>query len=200
MTVWREPAVARERGPVLFLDRDGVVVVERDYLSDPALVTLVPGAAEAMARAHAAGYALAGVSNQSGIGRGLFTSDDFAAVMTRIDELLAAVGVAFDGFYYCPHGPDEGCICRKPRPGLLDEAAARLPFDPARSWLVGDKESDIRLARSADLGAVLVRTGHGSDEEAAVARAWRNDPLVLVADDLPAAVAALISASGKADS
>ena len=74
MTVWREPAVARERGPVLFLDRDGVVVVERDYLSDPALVTLVPGAAEAMARAHAAGYALAGVSNQSGIGRGRFTA------------------------------------------------------------------------------------------------------------------------------
>ena len=120
--------------------------------------------------------------------------------MTRIDELLAAVGVAFDGFYYCPHGPDEGCICRKPRPGLLDEAATRLPFDPAHSWLVGDKESDIRLARSADMGAVLVRTGHGSDEEAAVARAWGDDPLVLVADDLPAAVAALISAPGKADS
>jgi D-glycero-D-manno-heptose 1,7-bisphosphate phosphatase len=193
VSVWHEPAVVRDPGPVLFLDRDGVVIEDRHYLADPADVVLVPGAAAAIRAARAAGYAVVGVSNQSGIGRGRFGEADFARVMVRLDGLLAAEGAAFDAFYYCPHGPQDGCRCRKPRPGLLEEAADRLPWQAQTSWLVGDKASDIRLARDADLGAVLVRTGYGGGEEAEVRRIWAGDEMVHLAADLPAAVALLLA-------
>jgi D,D-heptose 1,7-bisphosphate phosphatase len=121
MAIWKrcEADPARDPGPALFLDRDGVVVVEKDYLRDPAQVVLVPGAAEAMRAAAAMGYLIVGVSNQSGLGRGKISPDEFTRVMTRLEELLAAQGTGFDGFYYCPHAPQEGCACRKPAPGLL---------------------------------------------------------------------------------
>jgi len=179
---------------VLFLDRDGVVVEERCYLADPADVALVPGAAAAMARARRAGFALVGVSNQSGIGRGHFTLDQFAAVMERLDALLAAAGAAFDAFAYCPHAPGDGCACRKPATGQLDELHGSVPWLPKRSWLVGDKESDVALARRAGLRAVHVATGHGADEAAVVQSKWGHDPRVLAAADLPAAVAVILAA------
>jgi D-glycero-D-manno-heptose 1,7-bisphosphate phosphatase len=196
MTTWREPATPRARGPVLFLDRDGVLIEDRHYLADPDQVALIPGVPAALAAARAAGFALVGVSNQSGLGRGRFSEEDLARVMTRFDALLAAGGVPLDAFHFCPHAPDDGCACRKPLPGLLDEAARTTPWDPDTAWLVGDKESDIRLARAVGMGAVLVRTGYGAEDEAAVLRRWAGERRMLVADDLAAGVALILASMG----
>jgi D-glycero-D-manno-heptose 1,7-bisphosphate phosphatase len=181
---------------VLFLDRDGVIIEDRHYLADPEDVKLVPGAAAALARARRAGYTLVGVSNQSGLGRGRFGTGDLARVMTRLDELLAAAGAPLDAFHYCPHAPEDGCDCRKPRLGLLREASHRTPWIPGASWVVGDKPSDVELGRAADLGAVLVRTGYGRASEQEVRARWRDDPRVLVAEDLGAAVEAILARNG----
>ena len=178
------PHRSAEPRPTLFLDRDGVLVVEKDYLSDPGQVELVPGVAEALLRARIAGWQLVGVSNQSGLGRGRFTLADFEAVMNRLDEILTAAGCPLDAFFYCPHAPSEGCRCRKPGPGLLDEAAAELAWDQGRSWVIGDKVSDVDLALNHGLKGVLVRTGHGAEQEPSLGP--REG--VVVCDDLPAAI------------
>ncbi|MBD3221784.1 HAD-IIIA family hydrolase [bacterium] len=188
MTRWPDiepPARDATPRPTLFLDRDGCLNVDRDYLADPAQVELVPGAAGALRRARAAGYRLIGVSNQSGLGRGRFARAELDAVMTRLDELLRAADAPLDAFYYCPHAPQDGCACRKPRTGLLDEAAREFFWDPARSWVIGDKVSDVDLARAAGLRGILVLTGHGADER----RRLVDREGVLVRPDLAAAIA-----------
>jgi D-glycero-D-manno-heptose 1,7-bisphosphate phosphatase len=172
----------------LFLDRDGVVILEKDYLRDAGQVELFPGVTDALRRARDAGFLLVGVSNQSGLGSGRFTLADFDAVMGRLDALLRAADVPLDAFFYCPHAPKAGCACRKPAPGLLEEAARHLAWDPARSWVIGDKISDVDLALGAGLRACLVRTGYGSQQER---RLGERAP-VLVADDLLAAVTAIL--------
>lgn len=190
MTTWksRTPRPGQPPRPALFLDRDGVLIADQNYLADPEQVRLLPGVGPALVRAARAGFLLVGVSNQSGIGRGYFGLDDFQRVMVRLEELLAEQGVVFDSFHYCPHAPGDGCVCRKPLPGMLDEARAVLPLDLERSWMIGDKGSDVAFGRAAGLGAALVRTGYGAAEEAEVAARWRDDPLVLVGQDLPAVV------------
>lgn len=196
MAVWKpcRPSLLSHTGGALFLDRDGVVVVERDYLRDPDLVELVPGAAETMRSAAADGFLIIGVSNQSGLGRGRISLEDFSRVMVRIDEQLAEQGAGFDGFYYCPHAPQQGCACRKPATGLLDEAADSCRWDARRSWVVGDKASDVALGRNGGMGAVLVQTGYGAEQEGLVTRLWEKDPRVLVAADLPTAYVAIVQA------
>lgn len=198
MAIWKKcpDRWLNHRGPVLFLDRDGVVIDDRNYLSDPENVELVPGAAFAMGAARKSGYALLGVSNQSGLGRGLFGPGDFDAVMKKIEKLLSESGSEFDGFYYCPHAPDEKCICRKPGPGLLAEAAESCTWDPLRSWVVGDKASDVALGRDHGLGSVLVRTGYGKKSEDEVRARWEGDPRVLLADDLASAWVAIQATEG----
>ncbi len=180
-----EDAVAT---PVLFLDRDGVVIQERHYLHDPELVTLIPGSAEAMKMAQEEGFRLVGLSNQSGIGRGRYTEADFAAVQTRVDAMLAAAGTGFDAFFYCPHAPHEGCACRKPSPGLLREAAKVVRWLPDHVWLVGDKLSDVDLALGVGLPAFLVRTGYGKEQVDLLG----DRTSVVVVDDLAAAVSCLL--------
>lgn len=190
MSLWKSnpSAPAHEPRPALFLDRDGVVNADRHYLADPNEVEILPGVSEAMIRAQQAGFWLIGVSNQSGLGRGIFTQDDFHAVMRQLDLLLKQQGIAFDAFFYCPHAPGEDCLCRKPLPGLLDEAAKVLSFDLQTSWVVGDKKSDVALGRQAGMGGILVRTGYGKTQEEDVVKAWPNDPQVTVVDGLPQAV------------
>ena len=195
--IWRcPPAGSLRSGPALFLDRDGVVIVDKDYLADPDGVQLVPGTAGAMARAAAAGYLLIGLSNQSGLGRGRFGPEALAAVMTRVDEELARHGAAFDAMYYCPHAPEDACRCRKPGPGLLEEAAASFRWEAARSWVIGDKASDVELGRRHGLGAILVGTGYGAAEAAKVAAFRPGDPRVRLAADLEAAVAMILDEDG----
>lgn len=136
------------RRRALFLDRDGTLVVDAGYPRDPDAVVLLPGAADAL-RALPADVALVIVSNQSGIARGLITPDEAAAVQARVIDRFAGGGVVFAGAYLCPHGPDDGCACRKPRPGMLFDAARDLRLDLARSIVVGDKPSDVDAGRAA---------------------------------------------------
>lgn len=192
--IWKAPARGERRtGPVLFLDRDGVIIVDKDYLSDPDAVELVPGAGAAMARAARAGRLLVGLSNQSGFGRGYFGQAELDAVMKRVEAELAREGVALDGLYYCPHAPDQGCRCRKPGPGLLEEASASFAWEAGRTWVIGDKASDVELGRRHGLGAVLVGTGYGAQQAELVRAAWPADPRVLFAVDLPAAIAMILA-------
>lgn len=190
MAVWKtkNESSPAQASSALFLDRDGVVIRDKDYLADPAGVELLPGVAEAMIKARTAGFLIIGISNQSGIGRGYFSVSDFDAVMVKLAAELAEYGAWFDGFFYCPHGPDEGCACRKPGIGMLAEAAANFHWDSATSWIVGDKGSDVALGQKAGLGSILVSTGYGAQEEAAVKRRWSSADRVFVAADLAAAV------------
>lgn len=152
----------------LFLDRDGTLIVDVGYPSDPAKVELIPGAAEAL-RALQRDWLLVVVSNQSGIGRGMITPEQANAVHDRFVAAFAAQGVAFAGYYYCPHAPDTRCACRKPSPGLLLAAAEELALDLGASAIIGDKASDIECGRAAGV-AHLVRFGPDLDALAVSAR------------------------------
>jgi D-glycero-D-manno-heptose 1,7-bisphosphate phosphatase len=141
----------------LMLDRDGTLIEDVGYPRDPARVVLLDGAAAALRAARARGFRLVIVSNQSGIARGIFTEREMHAVQARVDALFAACGVTFDGAYFCCHGPDEGCACRKPAPGLLLQAAADLALSLPSSVMVGDKPSDI--GAGAAVGCATVAFG-----------------------------------------
>jgi HAD superfamily hydrolase (TIGR01662 family) len=147
---------------VLF-DRDGTLVVDVPYNGDPDRVLPMPGAGEALGLLRAEGIAVGVVSNQSGIARGILTPQAVDSVNARIDALLGP----FDTWQYCPHGPDDGCPCRKPRPGLLLRAAQQLGVDPAAVAVVGDIGSDVDAARAAGARAVLVPTSATRAEECA---------------------------------
>jgi D-glycero-D-manno-heptose 1,7-bisphosphate phosphatase len=150
----------------VLLDRDGTVMVEQNYLADAALVELLPGAAEGLRNLAAVGFGLVVVTNQSGIGRGYFDWPTLDAIHTRMEALLGAEGVRLDGIYVCPHTPEDMCECRKPRRGLVDQAAARLGFDPAESVVIGDKACDIELGSRIGARTILLRTGYGAETEA----------------------------------
>lgn len=161
----RKAGQGGERGPargVVFLDRDGTVIVERHYLHDPAGVELLPGAAEGLRRMQALGLWLVLVTNQSGVGRGYFGRDAVERVHGRLLELLEHEGVDLDAIYLCPHTPEEACSCRKPRPGLIQRAVADLGIDPARSFVIGDKACDVDLGLVVSATTFLVTTGHGA--------------------------------------
>lgn len=189
----------------VFLDRDGVINEEVDYLRDPDRVVLVAGAAEAIAALNRAGLAVVATTNQSGIARGMYTERELAAVTARIDELLARAGARLDRTYFCPHHPEAGvgpyriaCRCRKPGPGMLEQAAAELGLELARSAMVGDKATDLEAGRAAGCAAVLVRSGYGAREEARLAAAGRADLADAVFDSLAAAAPWLIARLGAA--
>ncbi len=154
--------------PAVFLDRDGTVIEEVNYLSRPEQVRLIPGAAEAIARANRVGAAVVVVTNQSGVARGYFPEGRVGEIHAYLSRLLAAVGARVDAFYHCPHHETEGvgayrvaCDCRKPRPGMLFAAARDLGLDLTRSWMIGDNLSDLAAGAAAGCATVLVRTGHG---------------------------------------
>ncbi|MCX7828541.1 MAG: HAD family hydrolase [Thermanaerothrix sp.] len=148
----------------VFLDRDGVIIRDVGYLGEPAGVELLPGVPKALGRLKEAGWMLVVVTNQSGIGRGFFSEEDHLMVRRRMEELLYDFGVRLDGYFHCPHGPMEGCFCRKPRPGLVLKASWELQIDPARSFVVGDKMSDVELAWNVGALGILV----GDDAPSAV--------------------------------
>jgi len=174
----------RRPAAVLF-DRDGTLVVDVPYNGDPDLVRPAPGARAALERLRAAGVPTAVISNQSGIGRGLLTRGQVAAVNARIERLLGPVGP----WLVCPHAPGDGCACRKPSAGLVLQAAAELGVDPARCAVVGDIGADVEAARAAGARPVLVPTAQTLPEEVAAAPE--------VAADLGAAVDLLLGESRR---
>lgn len=147
--------------PFVALDRDGTIIVERNYLSDPAQVELIPGAGRALRLMADLGYRLVLVTNQSGVARGYFDLDSIDRVHARLRALLLAYGVRLDAMYFCPHMPDATCACRKPKPGLLMRAAADLDLDLGRGAVIGDNVCDVELGQALCLPTFLVRTGHG---------------------------------------
>jgi D-glycero-D-manno-heptose 1,7-bisphosphate phosphatase len=150
--------------PFAFIDRDGTVIVEKEYLGDPDGVELLPGTVAGLRRLRELGYGLVIVTNQAGVGRGFYTEVDVRAVNQRMADLLADHDLAFDGVYYCPHRSDAGCVCRKPAPGMIRQAQAELAVDMARSVVIGDRKSDIGLGKGLGLRAILVQTGYGAAE------------------------------------
>lgn len=179
----------RAAGPgrsALFVDRDGTLIVERHHLSDPDGVTLLPGVAAALRAVRAAGHPVVVISNQAGVGRGLYGEAQVYATMARLRTLLRAEGVELDAIRYCPHAPDAGCDCRKPQTRLLREAADDLRLSLVASAMVGDKWIDVEAGHGVRGAGVLVRTGHGM-EELSQARPADAKPADLVCDDLPAA-------------
>lgn len=147
------------------LDRDGTLNVERSYLSRVEEVELLPRAAEGLRRMRQLGLGLVVLTNQSAVGRGFFDLARLGEIHARLRELLRAEQVEVDGIYVCPHAPEQGCACRKPRLGLLERAAAELGFVPREVFVVGDKACDIELGRAAGATAILVRTGYGVETE-----------------------------------
>jgi len=159
--------------PAVFLDRDGTLIEERGYLDRLDLIQPFPWASAALRRLREAGYALVLVTNQAGVARGYFDEAFVQEAHRHLAALLEADGVVLDGYYYCPHHP-EGvveayrrlCRCRKPAPGMVEEAARDLDLDVARSFVIGDKWLDVELAKNAGARGILVRTGYGADIEA----------------------------------
>jgi len=144
------------------LDRDGTIIAQRPYLSDPQQVELIPGAAAALRNLQKLGLGLALVTNQSGIGRNYFNETRLEQIHRRLGELLEAEGIVLDGIYSCPHLPDDNCACRKPRPGLVELAVKELNFDPREAFVVGDDACDVELGQQIGAATFLVRTGYGS--------------------------------------
>ena len=143
------------------LDRDGTIIVDRNYLSNPDEVELIPGVGAALRRLSELGLGLVVLTNQSAVGRGFFDLDRLQLIHRRMEELLAAKGVRLAGIYVCPHLPEDGCRCRKPLSGLLETAESQLDFSAEESFVIGDKPCDIDLGRRAGATTFLVRTGHG---------------------------------------
>jgi len=133
----------------LFLDRDGTIIEDRGYMDDPALVQLLPGAAETLRALAREGWVFVVVSNQSGVGRGLITQPEMEAVQARFMEMMRDAGVEIAASYICVHRPDEGCHCRKPSPFYVQEAAREFGLDLAQSWTIGDRRSDILCGKNA---------------------------------------------------
>jgi D-glycero-D-manno-heptose 1,7-bisphosphate phosphatase len=148
------------RGAV-FLDRDGTINEEVDYLDDPERLRLIPGAGEAIRLLKNAGIPVIVVSNQSGVGRGYFSKATVEAIHQQLAKRLAMHGACVDAIYYCPHHPDEGCECRKPKAGMLLQAARKHGIDTRRAFMVGDKVSDLDAGREVGCRTLLVLTGYG---------------------------------------
>ncbi len=155
----------------VFLDRDGTVNEEVGYMTDLAQLRLIKGAGSAIKRLNDAGFTVVLVTNQSGVARGYFTESLVHEAHERLDALLRTDGARIDAVYYCPHHPTAGntehtreCDCRKPRTGLIDRAVKDLDIDLARSFMVGDKWSDVELGHRAGVRAVLVQSGFAADD------------------------------------
>jgi D-glycero-D-manno-heptose 1,7-bisphosphate phosphatase len=158
--------------PAVFLDRDGTLIEERGYLSKLEDIALFEDTPAALRRLREAGFALVVVTNQAGIARGYFDEAFVQKAHRYLGEMLAAEGIVIDGYYYCPHHPDglvpeysRVCRCRKPAPGMVEQAARDLGLDIDRSFVVGDKWLDVELATNAGAHGILVRTGYGAGDE-----------------------------------
>ena len=165
----------------VFLDRDGTLNVDKGYVHRTEDWEWIPGAIAAIAALKKAGFLVIVITNQAGIARGYYDESDMTNLHAMINEELQEHGATIDGFYHCPHHPEFGavreCKCRKPMPGMIDQAKQDFNIDLARSWLVGDKVSDTQAGLAAGVKSILVQTGYGNKE-----RALLGDDVICVAD------------------
>ncbi len=157
--------------PAVFIDRDGTLIEERGYLDRLDLLYVFPWTADAIRLLNRAGFAVVVITNQSAIGRGIIDEAFLREVHDELDRRLAAGGARIDAYYFCPHHPAaeieryrQVCRCRKPGPGMIEQACGDLELDPARSVMVGDRWLDVLAGKAAGTRTVLVRTGHGGHE------------------------------------
>lgn len=175
---------------VVILDRDGVINYDSDaYIKSPEEWNPIPGSLEAIARLHREGYRVVVASNQSGVARKLFDIDALMKIHLKMLDAVRAKGGELDAIFFCPHGPEDDCLCRKPAPGLFHEIADRLKINLRNVYSVGDNERDIIAARAAKAHPVLVQTGHGRR----TARKSKQLEGVPIFDDLAAFADALLA-------
>ena len=149
---------------MIIIDRDGVINHDSsEYIKTVDEWVPIAGSIEAISRLKKAGYLVTVATNQSGIARGLFTEETLQKIHQKMENLLEARGAKLDGIFYCPHGPQANCICRKPKPGLLFQIAKQFDLKLSETVFVGDKLSDIRAAEMANAIPILVRTGKGEE-------------------------------------
>lgn len=189
--------------PAVFIDRDGTLNEEVGYVNHPRRLRLLPRSAEAIRRLNRSGLKAVMVTNQSGVARGYFSEEVLHAVNEALVSQLKAEGAYLDGLYVCVHHPTEGeppyrarCDCRKPEPGLLHRAAADLGLDLSRSWVVGDKISDVVTGRRVGASPILVLTGYGLGEWEYRRSRWPTEP-DHVAGDLLEAVEWILARRGR---
>ncbi len=152
---------------LIILDRDGVINEDsEDYIKSPDEWIPIPGSIDAIARLNHAGYSVAIASNQSGIARGYFDLETLAAMSVKMCNLLSQHGGRIDAMIFCPHGPKDGCDCRKPKPGMLIEIGNRFKTSLSKVLFVGDNINDIKAAQAAGVKPVLVKTGKGEQTAA----------------------------------
>ena len=185
----------------VFIDRDGTISEEVGYVNHVSRYRVFPFAADAVRALNEAGWLAVLVTNQAGVARGYFAEEMIGRVHGRLASELERGGARLDAVYYCPHHPTVGeppyrfdCDCRKPRPGLIRRAAADLGIDLARSWMVGDRYSDVELARNAGVRSAFVLTGYGRGEFEYQSGAWGHRP-DLVAENLLEAVRKIVEES-----
>jgi len=173
------------------MDRDGTVSEEIGYMYHAGLYRPFPWTGPAIRRINEAGMKAVLITNQSGVSRGYFTEETVHQVHSVLDGELSKHAAHLDGVYFCPHAPDAGCDCRKPKPGMLIRAAHELQVDLTQSYMVGDRFLDMQMAHAVGVRAILVRTGDGSDELAN----HQGEPLQpdYVAENLLAAVDAILN-------
>jgi D-glycero-D-manno-heptose 1,7-bisphosphate phosphatase len=176
----------------VFIDRDGTINVEKEYLYRVDDFEFIPGAPQALRLLNEAGFMVVVVTNQSGVARGYYTEEDVGILHRHIATELAKAGARVDAWYYCPHHPSGRggyslpCLCRKPLPGMLLEAAGRHDIDLAESVMIGDRLADMEAGIAAGCRTILVRTGYGAADEA------RVSPMTVVCDNLLAGVLSLV--------
>jgi histidinol-phosphate phosphatase family protein len=172
--------------PAAFLDRDGTIIRDTDYLRDPDQVELLPGAAQAIRRLNEADWPVIVVTNQSGIARGLLTEQDYERVRMRVDKLVAAEGGRIDASYHCPHHPDFTglCPCRKPGTKMYSDAAADHDLDTAASWYVGDRLRDVTAADHFGGRSVLLLADSTPEADRVAGRDRVNAPSLAAAVDI----------------
>ena len=170
--------------PAAFIDRDGTLVEEVNYLSRVEDLRVFPFTAEALRLLRQAGFLIVVVTNQSGIGRSIYGESDMRSIHDAMQEQL---GGAIDGFYFCPHLPEAGCRCRKPRLGMIEDAITDLNIDRNGSWMIGDKNIDVETGLNAGISSAMVLTGYGKSHVHSL-----DPPPHIVAADLLEAVRRIV--------
>jgi histidinol-phosphate phosphatase family protein len=178
--------------PAIFLDRDGVLIENKsDYVLDWSQVKIIPEAIHALSLPLIKNYKIVIVTNQSAVGRGLITLEDAAEINHKLVRLIHSHGGQVDSVYMCPHRPEDGCLCRKPMPGLLLQAAKELTLDLERSWMIGDAWSDIQAGQNT----ILLRTGRGAEQ--LIQSRPENITSHLIFDNLPIATVSIFDIDNK---